>query len=152
MGQGPAGVGDEPKSFAPVKQQSPRARRSKGMHAVADQDFVKEFRAFRREMGERFDALEDKVGEPNSDRTGGTGLVGDVLALKTVVGVQSEDGSTGTGLAGQLGRTRSQVRQLINLKWAGTGIVAAVTVFGALLLLGVKQWIGEVVSAVRGGP
>lgn len=116
---------------------------------MTDQDFVKEFRAFRREMGERFDTLEEKVGESNTDRTGGTGLIGDVLALKTVVGAQSEDGMTGTGLAGQLGRTRAQVRQLINLKWAGTGIVAAVTVFGALLLLGVKAWIGDIVEAIR---
>jgi len=122
------------------------------MYAVADQDFVREFRAFRLEIGQRFDALERAVGSINADGDGGTGVAGELRQLRAHVGMVNDQGDGGSGMAGELARTRVQVRQLINLKWAGTGIVAAVTVFGALLLLGVKAWIGDVIAAIRGAP
>lgn len=67
--------------------------------------------------------------------------------LEKHIGKLSEDGKGGTGLTGQLARTNERVDQLFNLKFAGVGFTLALSLTGAVLLLGLKTWLVELVHA-----
>jgi hypothetical protein len=70
--------------------------------------------------------LASRIGqEPNSDGEGGTGLVGDVRKLKR------------------------DMNGLMNLKAQGAGFLAALTIFGSLILLGVSHWVQNLIHAAK---
>lgn len=84
---------------------------------VDDPEFLSRFQRFEDHMLSRFDRLEERIGESNDAGTGGTGLTGEVM------------------------RTRTQVQGLLDLRAAGKGIMFALALFGGLLILGVQQWV-----------
>lgn len=69
-----------------------------------------------------------------------------ITGLEKKIGEESEDGLGGTGLAGQVARTNARVDQLFGLKQVGVGITLSLGVTGALLFLGVKHWVLELVQ------
>ena len=58
----------------------------------------------------------------------------------------SQDGKGGTGLAGEIARLRRDVSEIIALKNQGIGLIIAVSIFGVLIVLGIRQWIGNVIG------
>lgn len=93
---------------------------------MADKDFIDEFRLFRQEVRHDLKALSDRIGATN------------------------DAGSGGTGLAGDLARTKTRVYELVKIKDTGTGWIkataATLAVTGALILLGAKAFIVELLS------
>ena len=59
----------------------------------------------------------------------------------------NSDGHGGAGLLGDLGNVVRDVHDLKNLKLMGAGFVSAVTLFGALIFMGIGQWFTNLMSA-----
>lgn len=75
-------------------------------------------------------------------------LTVEVRAIRQALGEErtSDDGKiTGTGLYGRVIRAEAQLGELTTLRNRGAGwvagVVSAVTLFGALILMGVQKWI-----------
>lgn len=66
--------------------------------------------------------------------------------LLDMFGKPSEDGKGGTGLVGQLNRLTVRVDELTDLKNKGVGVIFAVGLFGVLIVLGIRQWIGNMIA------
>ena len=62
------------------------------------------------------------------------------------IGEMSQDGKGGTGLAGEIARLQRDVSEIIALKNQGIGLIIAVSIFGVLIVLGIRQWIGGVIG------
>jgi len=64
-------------------------------------------------------------------------------ALLTAIGKPADDGKAqgGTGLIGEVLRLKSDVQGLLALKTKGMGFIGAIVMFGALIILGFKGWI-----------
>lgn len=70
------------------------------------------------------------------------GLVGDVAEK---LGCEPDsDGRGGKGLIGDTRKMARDLRGLMDLKTMGVGAVGAVTLFGALILLGLVNWVRAV--------
>lgn len=79
-----------------------------------------------RVLGEAIERIEDRLGEePDSDGNGGRGLVGDVR------------------------RQRKDIQSLLDIRRMAMGAVVAVSLFGALIVLGVTQWVENVVDGTK---
>lgn len=65
--------------------------------------------------------------------------------LRDAIGEVNDEKTGGTGLAGELARTTSNVNQLFAIRNIGVGVFMAVGLAGALLLLGVKAWVLDLV-------
>ena len=65
----------------------------------------------------------------------------DVGQIRAVLGQETDDGAGGTGLTGRLIRIEARVAAIETLKNQVLGAAAAVTLFGALILMGVKAWL-----------
>lgn len=74
------------------------------------------------------------------------GIGGDLALIKDRLGSANDHADGGTGLTGEVLRLKAQVEGLLKLKYMGAGIVASVTLFGALLFLGVKSFIQTVAN------
>lgn len=59
------------------------------------------------------------------------------------------DGRGGTGLIGDTRKMARDLRGLMDLKTMGVGAVGAVTLFGALILLGLIHWVQAVTGHAR---
>lgn len=66
--------------------------------------------------------------------------------LLKMFGEASEDGKGGTGLIGQINRLTVRVDELTDLKNRGVGVIFAVGLFGVLIVLGIRQWIGNMIA------
>lgn len=62
-------------------------------------------------------------------------------AIALAIGKPSDDGKGGSGMWGEIRRTQSDLSSLTALRNQGIGLIAAVTLFGTLIVLGVKQWV-----------
>jgi len=71
--------------------------------------------------------------------------------IHDILGASSDDGLGGQGLIGKINRTDAEIKEINNLKNKGMGILAALTVTGVLLILGIKQWIGSIVNSLWSG-
>lgn len=67
-------------------------------------------------------------------------------AVHLSIGKPSDDGKGGSGLWGEVRRTQVDLAALTALRNQGVGLIAAVGLFGVLIVLGVKQWIAQVMS------
>lgn len=77
-------------------------------------------------------------------------LTAEVGRLTNLLGSEPQsDGSGGSGLIGDLRSTARDVAGLKSLKTLGTGFVSALTVFGALIFMGVQEWISNIVGALK---
>lgn len=77
-------------------------------------------------VGEAVEKIEDKFGvEPDSDGNGGRGLIGDMR------------------------KTARDVQGLVDLRNKGIGAVAAVSLFGVLIIAGIVFWIQKVAPAAK---
>jgi hypothetical protein len=59
------------------------------------------------------------------------------------IGKASDDGKGGSGLLGEVMRLKTDVRGLLDLKTKGLGFIGAIVLFGALIVLGIKGWIAD---------
>ena len=66
--------------------------------------------------------------------------------LVDAIGEESPDGKGGTGLMGRIARLQNKVDEIVALKNTGIGIVMAVSLFGALIVLGIRGWIASVIG------
>lgn len=79
-------------------------------------------------------------------RTGGAVMA--VNAMTEKMGCEPDaDGKGGKGLIGDVRKMNRDLSQLMNLKTMGVGFIGAVTIFGALILLGVAHWIQSLMPA-----
>ena len=62
------------------------------------------------------------------------------------IGEESFDGKGGSGLIGKLARLENKVDGIIELKNKGIGIIMAVGIFGAVIILGIRSWITSIVG------
>lgn len=62
------------------------------------------------------------------------------------IGEMSQDGKGGSGLSGEIARLQRDVSEIIALKNQGIGLIIAVSIFGVLIVLGIRQWIGGVIG------
>jgi hypothetical protein len=92
---------------------------------VTNQEFYAEMRQNHAEMSAQLDKLADRLGSPNDENNGGTGLTGEVLRMKT------------------------DVQGLLNFRNQGVGFIAAVALLGSLILIGLKGWITGIVDAIK---
>lgn len=67
-------------------------------------------------------------------------------SLIALIGEPSADGKGGHGLIGQINRLAATVDDLTALKNKGVGVIFAVGLFGVLIVLGVRQWIGNIIA------
>lgn len=65
--------------------------------------------------------------------------------IEAAIGSLNDEGTGGSGLVGQLARTNARVDELFQLKHVGMGVILSITVAGALILMGIKSWIAEIV-------
>jgi hypothetical protein len=65
--------------------------------------------------------------------------------LIAAIGKVSDDGKGGSGLLGEVMRLKTDVRGLLDLKTKGLGFIGAIVLFGALIILGLKGWIAGLV-------
>ena len=70
----------------------------------------------------------------------------EVLLLKKAVGEPNEKNDGGTGLHGEVLRVKADLAGFTNLKNKGIGALAAMTLFGTLILLGIQRWIENVMQ------
>ena len=61
--------------------------------------------------------------------------------LAQAIGERSADGKGGTGLVGEIARVQRDLAELIALKNQGIGLIIAVSIFGALIVLGLRNLI-----------
>lgn len=61
--------------------------------------------------------------------------------LTNAIGERSPDGKGGTGLVGEIARLQRDMAELIALKNQGVGIIVAVSIFGVLIVLGLRNLI-----------
>ena len=47
-------------------------------------------------------------------------------------------------------KNEKNIESLVELKNKGTGIIGAIVLFSALLLLGLKSWIVDIASSIKG--
>lgn len=59
------------------------------------------------------------------------------------------DGKNGTGLVGDVRRLQRVMTSLMELKARGAGFLAALGVFGALILLGVAHWVQQITGHLK---
>lgn len=112
-------VADPPLQNAPPWAQELAHRQSRDRHALRNAMTV-----LRAELKRDTHSLHVKLGkEPNSDGSGGEGLIGDFR------------------------KVTADVRSLMDLRSKGLGFIAAVALFGALIMLGVVQFIQNVTHA-----
>jgi hypothetical protein len=75
---------------------------------------------------------------------------GDVARMKQVLGAEPDaDGRGGSGLIGDVRKLGRELGQLASLKTMGVGFVAALSIFGALILLGVAHWVQSIATGGR---
>jgi len=72
-------------------------------------------------------------------------------AMLDAIGTPSADGKGGTGLLGELLRLKADVRGLLDLKTKGMGFVAAIVVFGTIIITGIKGWLTNLLSGAHTG-
>lgn len=73
-----------------------------------------------------------------------------VTAIKDKLGDEpNSDGSGGKGLIGDLRKTSRDVGALMDLRRTALGFIAAVTLFGALIVLGATKWIEGIVTGAK---
>lgn len=92
---------------------------------MTNQEFYAEMRQNHAEMSAQLEKLAERLGAPG------------------------EDGASGTGLTGEVLRMKNDVQGLLNFRNQGVGFIAAVTLFAALIIIGLKGWITEIVAAVK---
>jgi len=66
--------------------------------------------------------------------------------LAEVIGRRSDDGKGGSGLIGEMARLQRDVGELLALKNQGIGLIIAVSIFGVLIVLGIRQWIAGIIG------
>lgn len=66
--------------------------------------------------------------------------------LVDAIGEESSDGKGGSGLMGRIARLQTKVDEIVALKNKGLGIVMAVGLFGAVILMGIRSWIGSILG------
>lgn len=66
--------------------------------------------------------------------------------IHAALGTVNDSGTGGTGLAGQMARTNARVDEIFRLKHMGLGAIVALSLTGALILLGVKAWVVSLFS------
>lgn len=66
--------------------------------------------------------------------------------LTNAIGERSPDGKGGTGLVGEIARVQRDLAELIALKNQGIGLIIAISIFGVLIVLGIRQWIVGVIA------
>ena len=69
-----------------------------------------------------------------------------LVKLTEAIGERSQDGKGGSGLVGEIARLQRDVSEIIALKNQGIGLIIAVSIFGVLIVLGIRQWIGNVIG------
>jgi len=69
-------------------------------------------------------------------------------ALMDAIGHASDDGKGGSGLLGEVMRLKSDVRGLLDLKTKGMGFIAAVGLAGAVIMVFLKEWITRALAGV----
>lgn len=72
-----------------------------------------------------------------------------IALLLAMVGRPSDDGKGGSGLFGEVRRMNGDLSGLLTLKNQGVGIVAALTLFGTLILMGIKGWLTAAVAVLK---
>lgn len=68
-------------------------------------------------------------------------LGGEVARLSDAIGAPNDKADGGTGLTGEVLRVKTTVAGLASLKNQGVGALAALALVSSLLVLGVKQWL-----------
>lgn len=66
--------------------------------------------------------------------------------LTNAIGELSQDGKGGSGLSGEIARLQRDVSEIIALKNQGIGLIIAVSIFGVLIVLGIRQWITGIIG------
>ena len=66
--------------------------------------------------------------------------------LTNAIGDLSQDGKGGSGLVGEIARLQRDVSEIIALKNQGIGLIIAVSIFGVLIVLGIRQWITGIIG------
>lgn len=51
-----------------------------------------------------------------------------------------------TEIHGEIARLQRDVSEIIALKNQGIGLIIAVSIFGVLIVLGIRQWIGSIIG------
>ena len=66
--------------------------------------------------------------------------------LVDAIGERSDDGKGGSGLVGEIARLQRDMSEIIALKNQGVGLIVAVYIFGVLIVLGIRQWIANILA------
>ena len=112
-------------------------RGSRAGSTVAQHDAEAD-RGERDSMGRDMEQLEEFRDEV---REGMAAMKAQHVALLQAIGHVSDDGKGGSGLMGEVMRLKTDVRGLLDLKTKGMGFVGAVVLFGSLIFLGIKGWL-----------
>lgn len=75
-----------------------------------------------------------------------TGVEARLTDIHRAIGEMSQDGKGGTGLSGEIARLQKDMTEIVALKNQGIGLIIAVSIFGALIVLGVRQWIAGIIG------
>lgn len=67
----------------------------------------------------------------------------EVEPLYDMIGRVNDKGDGGTGMAGDMARMKTKMDDLFRLKHMGAGAIIALSLTGALILYGFKNWILE---------
>lgn len=111
-----------------------------GVTRVAEEPTHGDIYAMMLQVSEEVARLGKAIGEPNDTKDGGSGLIGISLRNRAEVAQLKSD----------IDVLRSGWDEIKSLKSQGIGFVAAVGLFSALIILGVKDWVSGVVKAVLG--
>ena len=77
-------------------------------------------------------------------------LSAQIAKFEATLGTEPDsDGGGGNGLIGDVRKVIRDVHDLKNLKLMGTGFVSALTLFGALIFMGIGQWITGLLGTRR---
>lgn len=68
-------------------------------------------------------------------------VAGEVAHIRKAIGTENDAGDGGQGIVGRVARMERDVRGLVVIKQRALGAVAAVSLFGALILAGAKVWL-----------
>lgn len=102
------------------------SEQDRASHREAQAESLRRLTESTGDTAEAIKQIEHKLGEePNSDGSGGRGLIGD------------------------LRKTSRDVSALMDLRRTALGFVAAVTLFGAMIVLGATHWIEGVVKGIK---
>lgn len=102
------------------------SERDRASHRDRTSDAMQRLAETSRITAEAVEKIEEKLGEePNSDGSGGKGLIGD------------------------LRKHGRDLQSLLDLRRMALGAVAAVTLFGTLIVLGAVQWIEGIVKGAN---